>query len=256
MYNSQHRWQITKRLVDNGTTDQVITAQSNNTESMKVAQDDHDVDELPHVSPSHTEKTYNSLYPKQIDSIHKCPMCDKSFAHLSKALEHQKSHSTDREFHCSLCMRSFKHKNTLRRHVRKTHANQVDYLCLKAPSEQVRESEERGNPCPECDGNFATWDILQRHRKSLHGKAGGHTCDECGKLLSHKRHLYQHLREVHMKEKHKRCEQCGKSFSRSHGLKRHIESMHGGCQGENRQSSAVKTSTNHCSSASKYSPDL
>ncbi|KAG5447204.1 hypothetical protein CSKR_114369, partial [Clonorchis sinensis] len=202
-------------------------AQARNTESAKVAQDDHCVDDLPQFSPSHTEKTYNSLYPKQLDGIHKCPMCDRSFAQLSKALEHQKSHSTNREFHCSLCLGSFKHKSALNWHMRKTHANQVDYQSSKTPSKQVRESEERGNPCPECDKNFASWGSLQRHRKSLHGKAEGHTCDECGKLLSHKRHLYQHLKDIHMKDDHNRCEQCGRTFGRSYTLKRHINCVHG-----------------------------
>ncbi|TGZ69937.1 hypothetical protein CRM22_003459 [Opisthorchis felineus] len=180
-----------------------------------------------------TKMTDNLFCQKHPDGMYRCPTCDKPFAHRSTALEHQKSHSTDRDIHCSLCIRSFKSKNSLRGHLRKTHANQADYLPLRTPSKQVRESEERGNPCPECDKSFATWDSLQRHRKSLHGKEEGHTCDECGKLLSHKRHLYQHLREVHMKDYQKRCEQCGKKFGRSYTLKRHIKYVHGGDQGGN-----------------------
>ncbi|GAA52495.1 KRAB domain-containing zinc finger protein [Clonorchis sinensis] len=147
-----------------------------------------------------TEMTMNSLYPKRLDNIYKCPVCDESFVRLSKALYHQKSHSTDRDFHCSPCMRSFKHKKNFNRHVRKTHANQVDYLPLKTPSKHVRESEERGNPCPECHKNFARWDILQRHRKSVHTTGERHACPECGKLLSHKRQLPRHIREVHMRD--------------------------------------------------------
>ncbi|TGZ73453.1 hypothetical protein CRM22_001508, partial [Opisthorchis felineus] len=119
------------------------------------------------------------------------------------------------------------------RHVRKTHASQADYLLSRTPSKQVRESEERGYPCSECDGNFASWGILQKHRKSVHGIEQRHVCDECGKLLSHKRLLLRHTREVHSRGHQKRCEQCGETFSRPYKLKRHIEFVHGIDKGEN-----------------------
>ncbi|TGZ69938.1 hypothetical protein CRM22_003460 [Opisthorchis felineus] len=157
---------------------------------------------------------------------------------MSKALQHQMCHSIYRDVQCSLCMLSFKHNYALRTHERKAHASQVDYLPLKTPSKQVRESQEKGNPCPECGGKFAIWDSLQRHRKSVHGKEQRHTCDECGKLLSHKRQLSQHIRQVHRRIYQKQCELCRKTFSRPYGLQRHIESVHGGDEGKNRQSSA------------------
>ncbi|GAA52496.1 zinc finger and SCAN domain-containing protein 12, partial [Clonorchis sinensis] len=177
-------------------------------------------------SSEQTEMTKNSFYPKRLDNIYKCPVCDKSYAQLSRALDHQTSHSTDHAFHCSPCMRSFKHKKNLNRHVRKTHANQVDYLPLKTTSKQVRESEERGNPCPECDKNFSRWDTLQLHLKSVHTTGERHACPECGKLLNHKRQLLRHIREVHMRDYHKRCEQCGKMFSRASVLKKHTGLVH------------------------------
>ncbi|GAA52494.1 zinc finger protein 778 [Clonorchis sinensis] len=120
----------------------------------------------------------------------------------------------------------------LRQHVRETHPDQVDYLPLKTPSKQVRESEERGNLCPDCGRNFASWDILRRHRKSLHGQGERHMCDECGKFLSHRHQLFRHIREMHKTEYHKQCEKCGEKFNRLYLLKRHIKFVHGVDQGE------------------------
>ncbi|TGZ69777.1 hypothetical protein CRM22_003547, partial [Opisthorchis felineus] len=73
-------------------------------------------------STEQSEVADNSLYPKGLDNMYKCPICDKAFAYLSRALEHQKSHSDDRDIHCSLCSSSFKHKRNLSSHVRKAHA--------------------------------------------------------------------------------------------------------------------------------------
>ncbi|GAA43163.2 zinc finger and SCAN domain-containing protein 12 [Clonorchis sinensis] len=170
---------------------------------------------------------------KPHDRLYKCPICSNSFSHLSKALEHQKSHSTDRDIHCSICSCSFKHKSSLRRHTEKEHTGQTDYLLSKTPNKRVRESAVRGNPCPECGKKFTRWNALQEHQKSMHAKGGRYMCDECGILLSYKQHLLRHVREVHSRDFQKRCEQCGGKFSRSYLLKRHIELVHGGGQAGN-----------------------
>ncbi|KER26157.1 hypothetical protein T265_14052, partial [Opisthorchis viverrini] len=171
--------------------------------------------------------TKNSSCPKRLGNIYKCPVCDKSFVELSKALEHQKSHSTDRDFHCSKCMCSFKHKKSLSRHLKQAHENQVYRLHFKTPCTQVRESEKKGNPCPECHMTFARWDNLQRHRKSVHTTGQRHACHECGKLLSHKRQLSRHIREMHTRDYQYVCEQCKETFSRAYVLKKHTSLVHG-----------------------------
>ncbi|TGZ70320.1 hypothetical protein CRM22_003265 [Opisthorchis felineus] len=189
--------------------------------------------EQPQDSTEQSEVADNSMYSKRLDNMYKCPECDKSFFYLSKALEHQKSHSDDRDVYCGLCTCSFKHKRSLRRHVSKTHANEVHYPPSKSTNNQVQESEQIGNPCRECDRKFTSRNILQGHQEPIHGKVGRYMCDECGKLLSHKRHLIRHVKEVHRRDHQKRCEQCDKKFSRPYMLRQHIEYAHAVDQGEN-----------------------
>ncbi|GAA57156.1 zinc finger protein 11, partial [Clonorchis sinensis] len=225
----QHEGTPLRNGMSRDPTSAVEHACSSKTGSVDVAQDDERVQD----AAERTKMTNNSLKPTHLDRLYKCSICDKAFAYLSRALEHQKFHSTNRDIHCSMCMSSFKHKSAFNCHVRKTHANQVDCLPSRTPSKQVRESEERGNPCPECDKNFASWRILRQHRKSVHGNGERYVCEECGKLLCHKRHLSRHIKEVHTRDCQERCRQCGGTFSRSYLLKRHMKRVHGGDQGEN-----------------------
>ncbi|GAA49091.1 zinc finger protein 648, partial [Clonorchis sinensis] len=125
-----------------------------------------------------------SPYLRPLDGFYKCPTCDNSFAYLSWALRHQKCHAADRDLHCNLCMCSFKHEASLHRHMTTAHASHTAHQPSKTSSKQVRESEARGNPCPECYRNFASWNNLQKHQKSVHGKHDRPMCDECGMRLS------------------------------------------------------------------------
>ncbi|GAA41149.2 zinc finger and BTB domain-containing protein 49 [Clonorchis sinensis] len=146
--------------------------------------------------------------------VYVCPVCSKPFAHFSRALQHQTAHSSERDFRCRLCTKSFKHLDKLLIHMRTKHEGTAD-VPTKTPSKQVRESEEKGNPCPECGKPFASWNVLQQHQKSVHGRQIQHICDSCGDSFTRLSNLKRHIKSVHENESRFRCERCGDLFTRT-----------------------------------------
>ncbi|TGZ60256.1 hypothetical protein CRM22_008641 [Opisthorchis felineus] len=155
----------------------------------------------------------------------RCPVCKKSFRFRSAVLPHQEIHSKSPDLFCRLCTETFRGPRKLWYHCRKYHAGETD-LPSRTSKEQIRESEEYGNPCPECDKCFATWRYLRRHRKSVHQARERYLCEQCAETFTTKANAMRHRKTVHAKESHPRCAFCEKTFSRFDVLQRHIKSTH------------------------------
>ncbi|GAA57322.1 zinc finger protein 383 [Clonorchis sinensis] len=153
---------------------------------------------------------------------HQCSACGKSFPSLSAAKRHQKVHAN---FHCGVCGNSFFNELGLKKHVRRTHASGPN-MPLKTSSKRVQESEEKGNPCPECEKCFSTWKNLFQHQRSVHRETTRQQCEECGAFFCRKWSLDRHMRSVHGTENNHICLKCGATFSCLNGLKKHVGIMH------------------------------
>ncbi|TGZ51656.1 hypothetical protein CRM22_010731 [Opisthorchis felineus] len=159
----------------------------------------------------------------------RCPVCDKCFSFLSVALSHQEVHSNSEDLFCRFCTRTFRGSRKLWYHCRKWHADEID-LPSRTSSERVRNSEERGNPCPECDKCFATWRMLRWHQKTAHQTVERYLCEQCAETFTTKGSAVRHGATVHKQKVYPRCELCQKTFSRLDALQRHSKSMHNQCE--------------------------
>ncbi|KAG5441078.1 hypothetical protein CSKR_114457 [Clonorchis sinensis] len=159
------------------------------------------------------------------NSVHRCPVCEKTFQYKGRLKQHQISHTDYHGFQCSLCSNVYKYPSDLRAHMGTIHST-VFARCQRTSTEQMRESHEAGNPCRECKKLFKTWRCLQQHQQLIHKGTGWSVCEECGKTFTQKNNLYSHIRTVHRKLGHFTCSQCGKSVRRSTTLKRHIKTVH------------------------------
>ena len=106
--------------------------------------------------------------------------------------------------------------------------------------------------CDECDKDFMSSIILQRHIMSFHDgdyerksipiktenqkivmKKGrkakkSHKCETCGKKFSSNSNLWSHNAYVHGNKKDHKCEICGKGFSTKSDLLKHGKYVHEG----------------------------
>ncbi|GAA41434.2 PR domain zinc finger protein 5 [Clonorchis sinensis] len=170
--------------------------------------------------------TWNNSKPEvQEKMCFRCPVCDKSFRHLSALMSHQEVHSHTPDLFCRFCTRTFMGPRKLWYHCKKSHADEIDSRS-RTSGEQVRKAEELGNPCSECDKCFATWRSLQKHRKCVHEKKQRYLCEQCVQTFTTKTNAIRHRDNAHGKEGRSICEFCGKTFSRFDVLQRHIKSIH------------------------------
>ncbi|KAG5441105.1 hypothetical protein CSKR_108198 [Clonorchis sinensis] len=170
----------------------------------------------------------HTLKPTEQDdrtNVHRCPVCEKTFQYKAKLLCHLNSHSTSRNSKCSLCSNAYKYPEHLSRHVKEKHPNEFTGR-TRTSRKQVQQSHEAGNPCPECNKLFKTWNCLQQHQRLIHKGTELSVCEECGKTFTQMKTLNRHIRTVHKKLGRSICAQCGKSLRCSFALKRHMKILH------------------------------
>ncbi|GAA32409.1 ecotropic virus integration site 1 protein [Clonorchis sinensis] len=119
--------------------------------------------------------------PGDQKALKQCRLCKRTFRHTALLLRHQTSHFINRDYQCKLCPRAYKYASNLYQHMRDKHADSHQ-LPNKAPSEEVRKSQEAGNPCVECGKQFSNWNSLRRHRNSVHKGIRGWVCEVCEKI--------------------------------------------------------------------------
>ena len=119
---------------------------------------------------------------------HKCNICDKSFANMSKLKRHKISHdNTDKtnSFKCKQCEKVYNISDNLRRHIRNNHEKIRNHACEKCPltydnSTDLNYHVDRVHnritkfKCDFCDKRFFTNPELIRHKQANH--EGKKTC--------------------------------------------------------------------------------
>ncbi|XP_065213305.1 zinc finger protein 84-like [Planococcus citri] len=139
---------------------------------------------------------------------HKCPFCNKIFAHKYVLENHLYVHTDKRKHPCSQCALSFKREVDLLNHVKRTHARSEVILYR----------------CDKCDYTSKNRFGIKVHILA-HDGISIYNCDECGKGFSSKAGLRTH-KNNHMGIKPFQCDICGNSFTRGPYLKQHRQMVH------------------------------
>ena len=138
---------------------------------------------------------------KPSSKSYQCPVCRKTFKHMSALKRHEVIHTGERKYQCHTCG----YKSTLLGNL-KTH--------------MVTHTGEKNHGCKICGKRFSQSSALNRHYLS-HTGAEKHACDECGKLYSTSSNLKTHQLTQHTGENRYPCNICGKTFAYSSYIKLH-----------------------------------
>ena len=112
-----------------------------------------------------------------------CEYCGKSFntesfvKHAKKCSDLVTQKFSGNEFQCKACKKSYDRKDTLAKHVRRTH------------------TQKRYN-CEHCEKVFRDRFVFKRHQQSTHVKIQ-YRCERCTKVFSRKDRLSYHLKMDH-----------------------------------------------------------
>ncbi|GAA35192.2 zinc finger protein 629 [Clonorchis sinensis] len=177
------------------------------------------------VQAATTDSFPNLSKQKGTDKPHKCPLCDRTFRCISVALAHQGTHKSDQILQCDQCRVSYKSLSDLVQHQRIMHRN-IFGARTRTSSQQIRESEDNGNPCPDCGRRFTKWNYLLRHRRTAHENLQHYVCEECGKVFKSSTSVHNHIKRTHFMLHRHTCEQCGKTFVNLKGLQKHTSVVH------------------------------
>ncbi|CAJ0947536.1 unnamed protein product, partial [Mesorhabditis belari] len=118
---------------------------------------------------------------KPLSMGHRCEICGKVNKYLSKALEHQRSHTGEKPFKCPHCRAGFTQRGALTSHIR-LHTGERPYSCSW-----------------ECGKTFVSSSACKLHEKS-HAGEKRYNCESCGKLFGKRYHLERHLKTVHFRQ--------------------------------------------------------
>ncbi|XP_075144231.1 uncharacterized protein LOC142219179 [Leptodactylus fuscus] len=118
--------------------------------------------------------------PYRSERIYPCPICDKSFTHISNRIRHQKIHSGQKPYACSECGKCFTRRSHLTEHLR-IHTGEKPFTCS------------------ECGKCFKHKSHLVIHQRTHTGEKPFH-CSDCGKLFTQKSNLLYHQR-IHLEGK-------------------------------------------------------
>ncbi|PNF22522.1 hypothetical protein B7P43_G13958 [Cryptotermes secundus] len=148
------------------------------------------------------KKTHNGIKP------HVCPVCKKTFVHISSLSSHLRLHRGDKPHSCEYCGKTFLQRGDRDDHVRK-HTGERPFSCQQCPKsfrtramwfEHTRiHRDERPFPCDICGASFRRSYSLKNH-KTTHSGERPHVCQICNKTFRQKQHMQKHVRNYHQEE--------------------------------------------------------
>uniref|UniRef100_A0A182P5H6 Uncharacterized protein n=1 Tax=Anopheles epiroticus TaxID=199890 RepID=A0A182P5H6_9DIPT len=137
--------------------------------------------ECPYPDCDYVANTYGAMYVHKRTKhqpVHRCDMCNKSFAFLNQLNMHMKLHTGEKPFQCEICGRSFRRSFSYREHM-EMHVTDATYNCptcnksFKRPrylqAHMLTHSTVRKFACLICGNAYKTNGELKKHNKNKHG---------------------------------------------------------------------------------------
>lgn len=137
---------------------------------------------------------------------------------------------------CTICHEIFPKVTKLQQHRNQTHKNCPD--CSKPFASYIlmnchRKRSHLNQKCPDCDLVFNTQPLLTNHQileHKLDASSVKKPCPICGKLFLRNANVRKHIKSIHEKiqrtHSKEACPICGKEFKFKSNIARHIESVH------------------------------
>ena len=137
------------------------------------------------ISSTHL-KTHIKWVHDLVKDTHMCDYCCKTFSKPGDLRNHQRGHSTEKNFPCHACGKSFKTKYYLVVHTR-------------------LHTGEKPFSCDQCGKATSDPSSFKAHMKQHEDGREGFPCSQCGKVLKYemtlKRHIASHIRRAEEQEK-------------------------------------------------------
>ena len=123
-------------------------------------------------------------------------------------------HTGATPYSCSLCPQSFHDSTKLKRHIRRSHSENLPETLKNRPR----------FPCAKCDKTFSYKSNLSTHLMRIHSEnipsGPRFPCTECKKIFSCKSNLSTHM-NMHKGIKPYTCQICERAFSIKRSLTKH-----------------------------------
>ncbi|XP_041981644.1 gastrula zinc finger protein XlCGF62.1-like, partial [Aricia agestis] len=138
----------------------------------------------------------------------KCPQCQKYFVSKYNLKKHLKRvHAKQKEFVCTICSKAFAFNNELGKHMSSVHYK--NYGGKKTFS------------CQLCKRVFSIEKSLIIHVRSVHTGERPAVCSVCDSSFYHEEYLKKHMR-LHTGETPFKCPVCGRGYAQRGNMKSHL----------------------------------
>ncbi|XP_047541971.1 zinc finger protein 267-like [Vanessa atalanta] len=155
-------------------------------------------------------------------SLHKCQICEKTFAYKSW-FDHIKNVHGQLKLKCEKCNLTFKCERYLKRHILYTHEGvKPPWRYHKVKSANIKTYIQ----CEICPARFTNKNSLTTHIRNCHSEKK-FQCKICKSILKSKSYLLTHINRVHYDDgKLHCCDVCGKIFKSPRYVRVHIKNSH------------------------------
>ncbi|XP_077295691.1 uncharacterized protein LOC143917933 [Arctopsyche grandis] len=139
------------------------------------------------------------------NGVYACPSCPQRFVSFSTRINHMaEKHNVDIfRYNCSICSKKFHLANSLTKHVRRCHFQELNVNC------------------PECGKGFFDKKSLKNHMLKHTGEKK-YQCEVCRKSYGRKCTIIEHMK-IHNNIKQHQCPLCEKAFTQKCTLKGHLK---------------------------------
>lgn len=136
------------------------------------------------------------------DRKFKCNLCNKKYKYARGLQEHSATHN-QHSYRCPYCSAKFKIKSSVRRHIKKTHPNEVVRVCEITPKQQTIETDRedvRQFKCTLCGSKYKYVHGLREHMRIKHTEPNTFKCPFCPKEFERNKNIPRHIKRFHPKE--------------------------------------------------------